>query len=234
MEQMTRKQAASQLWYQQRRLRLTASSFGRVVKRRDKTPIANLVKNLLYQKSLDVASLRWGKTHEEDARQAYIVHMASHGRTVAVVECGLTIDADNPCLACSPDGRITSDSDTGLLEIKCPYKAAKEGLTPLQAATDIKGFCCKHSTTEEGTIELKRSHDYHYQIQGQLAITKLAWCDFFIWTPAGYSVERITADPIFWEENKPKLIRFHREGILPELVLPRYTHGQPIREPFLK
>ena len=233
MEQMTRKQAESQLWYQQRRLRLTASSFGKVAKRRDTTPVANLVKNLLYRKAMDVASLRWGKTHEEDARQAYIAHMALQGQTVSVQECGLVIDVENPCLACSPDGRVTSDCDRGLLEIKCPYTAAKEGLTPLQAATDIKGFCCKLSTIKQGTTELKRSHDYHYQIQGQLAITKLSWCDFFVWTPAGHTVERIRADSIFWENIQRKLIRFHREAILPELVLPRYTHGQLVREPFL-
>ena len=71
------------------------------------------------------------------------------------------------------------------------------------------------------------SCDY-YQIQGQLAITKLVWCDFFVWTPAGYTVEHIRADSIFWEDIKGKLIRFHREAILPELVLPHYTHGQPI------
>ena len=67
--------------------------------------------------------------------------MESHGRTVVADKCGLVIDNENPCLACSPDGKVTCDSDKGLLEIKCPYRAAKEGLTPLQTAADIKGFC---------------------------------------------------------------------------------------------
>ena len=230
IEQNTRKQAESQLWYQQRRLRLTASNFGRVVKRRTKTPIANLIKHLLYRKALDVASLRWGRTHEEDARQCYISHMAKEGM-VTVTECGLMIDVDNPCLACSPDGLVTVNGERGLLEIKCPFKAAKDRLTPTEAAATIKGFFSTLSKT--GTAELKRSHDYYYQVQGQLAITKLQWCDFFVWTPKGYTVERINADSSLWEEMKPKLLRFYIEGILPELVLPRYTNGQPIREPFL-
>ena len=107
MEQLTKKQAASQLWHQQSNLRLTAFSFGRVAKHRDKTPIANFMKNLLYRKSLDVASLRWGKMHEEDACHAYVQHIVSHGRTVVVDERGLVIDNKNPWLVSSPDGRVT-------------------------------------------------------------------------------------------------------------------------------
>ena len=113
---------------------------------------------------MDIASLRWGKTNEEDAHHAYIAHMALQGQAVAVQDCGLVIQEENPCLACSPDGRVTSDHDRGLLEIKCPYTAAKEGLTPLQAAKYIKRFCCKQSTINQGTIELKCSHDYYYQV----------------------------------------------------------------------
>ena len=162
---MTRKQAASQLRYSQHHFCLTASSFGIVAKgRRAKPPIANLVKTL-HRRSLDVASLCWGKTHEEDARQAYTSHMALCGQAVAVEECVLVIDDENPCFTCSPDWRVTIDCDRGLLNIKCPYAVAKEGLTPLQTATDIKGFSCKHSTIEQGTREMKCSCDY-YQIQG--------------------------------------------------------------------
>ena len=152
MEQMTRKQAESQLWYQ--RHRPSSHCFLQVAKRRDTTPVGNLIKNLLKRKPMDVAWLCWGTTHKEDARQAYTAQHGTQGQTVSVQGCGLVIDVENPCLACSPNGRVTSDCDRGLLEIKCPYTAAKEGLTPLQAATDIKGFCCKQSTTEWGTTEL--------------------------------------------------------------------------------
>ena len=161
---MTRKQAQSQVWYQQHRLHLTASSFVKVTKWKDTTPVANSVKNLLYRRAMDAASLHWGKTHEKDARQAYIAYVALQGQTVTVQECRLVINMENPCLACNPDGRVASDCDRGLLEIKCPYTVANEGVTPLQAATDIKGFCCKQSITKQGTTELKCSHDYFYQI----------------------------------------------------------------------
>ena len=69
VEQNTRLQADDSLWHQQRRLRLTASNFGRVAKRRSTTPVGNLVKSLLYWKSFSTEATRWGSTHEADAKQ---------------------------------------------------------------------------------------------------------------------------------------------------------------------
>ena len=68
VEAYTRQQSEDSLWFQQRRLRLTASNFGKVAKRRDTTLVANLVKTLLYGKMFSTAATRWGLTHEEDAR----------------------------------------------------------------------------------------------------------------------------------------------------------------------
>ena len=48
VEAHTRQQSEESLWFQQRRLRLTVSNFGKVAKRCDTTPVANLVKTLLY------------------------------------------------------------------------------------------------------------------------------------------------------------------------------------------
>ena len=233
IKKMTVDQASSQIWFSQRHIRLTASNFGRVSKRRATTPIANLVKSLLYTRQMDVPSLRWGKTHEEDARKAYISHMKSKGHSISIQQCGLFIDTSTPCLACSPDGIVSIDGEKGLLEIKCPYKAAKEGLTPVQAASTLKNFFCKISPNDPQIVELKRSHNYFYQVQGQLGITQLPWCDFFIWTPAGSFVERIRPNQVFWSDIKPKLTQFYHHGLLPELALPRYPQGLSIREPFL-
>ena len=77
-------------------------------------------------------------------------------------------------------------------------------------------------------IELRRNHNYFYQVQGTLAITKRSWCDFIVWTPTAFSVERISFDSKFCEEAKAKLIRFYKMVILPELALPRHTRREPI------
>ncbi len=232
IEMETRRQSDSVLWYHHRRVRLTASNFGKVAKRRPTTPVANTVKTLLYSRSVDTKAVRWGHTHEDDARQAYLQSLQISDGRAAVSTSGLVVDVTEPCLASSPDGLVHipgSPEPHGVVELKCPYTAAERGLTPHEAAQSLKTFLCKR--TDDGSLQLKRNHDYYHQVQGLLAITRRPWCDFVVWTPKGMSVERIRFDPVFWEDTQPKLVRFHRESILPELALPRYTSGQAIREP---
>ena len=114
------------------------------------------------------------------------------------------------------------------MEIKCPYAAAKEGLDPFSAAATLKTFFCKAGVA--GNLKLKRRHEYFYQVQGTMAITRRSWCDFVVWSPKGMSVERIKFEVDLWAETKPKLLNFYRKDLLPELALPRLPRGQPIRE----
>ncbi len=66
------------LWNSLRRTQLTASNFGMICKRRKTTPVANAVKNLLYKSiSSKVASLRWGRENEDNARMSYLEVMES-------------------------------------------------------------------------------------------------------------------------------------------------------------
>ena len=68
IERETSGQCDSGIWYHHRRIRLTASNFGIVAKRRKTTPMANTVKNLLYTRNIDTKAIRWERTHEDDAR----------------------------------------------------------------------------------------------------------------------------------------------------------------------
>ena len=70
VEEQTRLQSDDSLWFQQRWLRLTASNYGKVARRRS-TPVANLVKSLLYNKPVNTKGLRWGKDHEVHAESSY-------------------------------------------------------------------------------------------------------------------------------------------------------------------
>ena len=233
IEANSRQQADSSFWFQQRRLRITASSFGKVAKRRKTTPVANLVKSLLYSKELNTSAIRWGRTHEDDARRSYVAYLREQGHHKATVSSsGLVVDIDEPCLACSPDGLVEipgASEPLGVVEFKCPYSLKESGSSPQQAAVQSKTFCC--SEDKSGTITLKRNHDYHFQVQGNMAITKRHWADFVIWTPSGLFVEHIEWDPQFWEAAKDKLVTFYKKAVLPELALPRLPRGQAIREP---
>ena len=98
------------------------------------------------------------------------------------------VDLESPSLACSSNGLVEITREEGSIgEIKYPCTAAKEGLDPVLAAKTMKTFFCKAGAT--GKVELKWGHDYFYQVQGTMAITRRSWCDFVVWSPKGMSVE---------------------------------------------
>lgn len=121
-------------------------------------------------------------------------------------------------------------SQFGLAEIKCPYKY--RDITP-QDASKQTDFCCKLSTRCDATtvVELKRTHPYYAQIQGQLAITERKWCDFVIFTTKGICVERIEYDAEFWEDKLlPKLINFYDNCFCPCIVSPIHLLGMKVHD----
>ena len=142
-------------------------------------------------------------------------------------DLGLVVDPENPC---SLDGLVDIPVIAGgIVEIKCLYKAAKEGLDPASAAETMRNFFCKAGDT--GKLELKRNHDYFHQIQGTMAITKRSWCDFVVWTPAGISIERIPFNSRLWpKQSLNSYLNFYKKAVLPVLTLPRRSQGQLIRE----
>ena len=76
---------------------------------------------------------------------------------------------------------------------------------------------------------LKKSHNYYYQVQGQLATTQLPWCDFLVWTPYGTTIQRIERDVNLWlQKILPKLSMFYHEYLLPELADPVCYSGKQI------
>lgn len=93
----TREQANCQLWYQERKIRLTASSFGLVCKMRSTTSCKNSVYNILYAINGQAKSLQYGKDMENVVRKK-----AEEILNFSIKACGLFIDTEFPYLAASP------------------------------------------------------------------------------------------------------------------------------------
>ena len=171
--------------------------------------------------------MRYGRDNEPVARVPYKTTMQRNGHThLQTLQSGFVVDLSNPWLGCSPDNVICDlDSETtpGLAECKCP--ASAQEMT--EATENLHNFCLhKVSDTQ---IALRKNHNYYYQVQGAMAVTRRSWCDFVVWTPRGIHIERIRADPDFWSQKMlPKLERFYMNAILPELASPRHPF---IREP---
>uniref|UniRef100_A0A1Y1LUC9 YqaJ viral recombinase domain-containing protein n=1 Tax=Photinus pyralis TaxID=7054 RepID=A0A1Y1LUC9_PHOPY len=218
----TASQSNSNLWYQERKKRITASNFGRVCKLRKTTSTAKLVSQLLYTTFAGNSSTTFGLENEETA-----IKLFQNAHNVSVTQSGLVIDDELPYLACSPDGLVGNNC---IIEIKCSPKSGP--LSPLEGAKQKKiDFC----VIENGKLTLKRSHNYYYQIQGALHICKKQLCYFIIYTLGGLHVETIERDDDFWETKmKEKLADFYFNSLLPEIIDPRRCRQLQLRDIYSK
>ncbi|KAL1434672.1 hypothetical protein MTO96_011447 [Rhipicephalus appendiculatus] len=170
-------QAENPDWVKERTGRLTASNFFRIV---HCVKPEGLIKSILYPKKetlLNPLDPRlYGRQNEAVAVEAYRSLMHLYDKDVEILETGLHALEEYPILAASPDRIIRDGNEVGLLEVKCP--ASKAGQAVRDACQDIK-FCAE---LVNGEVQLKRTHPYYIQVQGQLAITKKLWCDFVLWT----------------------------------------------------
>ncbi len=83
----------------------------------------------------------------------------------------------------------------GLVEVKCP---------------DVKDIgAASHTEFVGGQAKLRKSHTYHWQVQGQLMVTGLAWCDLVTNTRGDFTVERVWRDDDLIQEIKAKADEFY-------------------------
>lgn len=165
-----------------------------------------LVDNLLHPKLFSSRYTAHGNRYEPVALMEYQKYMFSTGRCIEILKCGLVVCMELPILGASPDGKVIDSGCTkqyGLVEVKCP--ASKFTVTPLDACSDPGFFLEK---VNEKPV-LKRNHNYYAQVQGQLGVTQLPWCDFVVYTSKGMSIERIVYDHHYWTNSKVKLKDFY-------------------------
>ncbi|XP_060577969.1 uncharacterized protein LOC132735083 [Ruditapes philippinarum] len=218
-------QSLSDTWRKERNIRLTSSNFGKVMARRSTNVSSALVKNMLYSKFQGNIHTIRGLTQEQNT----IIEYKNQKGNVEVSKTGLKICKSHPYLAASTDGIVQTKSDTGLLEIKNLLQTNSYMIK--QAIGKVQNFCLQQSNNK---VQLKREHEYYFQIQGQLNIFEIEWCDFVIrrTNPYDLYIERIKRDKNLWTlKMVPKLKCFYMKFILPELSLPRYGTYTGIRQP---
>ncbi|KAI8439312.1 hypothetical protein MSG28_013143 [Choristoneura fumiferana] len=116
IEEATRGQNKSSLWYEMRYGRITASKAHEVSVCH--TPDGSLVATIMGAKVPDTAAMKRGRNLEHSVRKT-----VSKNLKKKISLCGLFVCKDHPMIAASPDG-LTKDA---IIEIKCPTKAkAKE------------------------------------------------------------------------------------------------------------
>lgn len=179
---------------------------------------------MLYSLDVDTTATRYGRTHESIALEEL-----SEKYGLDISRCGLFIDREYPFLAATPDG-LVNDGE-GIVEVKCPAAGAQRSPDEvIDLKLGVVGSM--FSKAADNTVTIKKMHNYHLQVQGQLHITRRSYCLFVIWTPKGIRVETILKDDELWEKViRPRVETFYMTCLLPELIDPRHKRSMPIREP---
>ncbi len=194
IEEETREQGQSKLWYTVRKNRITASRFGSVCKASVRRNLTSLCKDIYEPGMFSSEAVSHGRIYESVARAEF---EKVSGKKV--LPAGFFVCLNYPFLGASPDGLVEDD---GLLEVKCPYAARDEKVDP-----EFIRYLHRNS---DGDIALKKNSDYYYQIQGQLAITKRDLCYFVVYTFNDMFIEKIVFDKEFFESSMlPQLKDFY-------------------------
>ena len=209
----------SNVWRLHRVGRITASNFYDVIHCKfgeSKTLLNKLMNYVAVPPNL--LSLVYGSEMEAVAKKSYTDLVKKYRENLMVHSTGLHSNVRHPHLGASPDGITVCDCHgKALLEIKCPHKYCNG----LEGWQDDKNF----PLDESGQI--KKDHMYYPQVQGQLLILDMNFCDFFIWTPllntnvANTLFARVHRDADFILEMIKKLNNYFFTILLPEIVTRR-------------
>ena len=221
IEFIAREQSKSSLWHQLHNGGFTSSVFGDIIHRRESTAPDNLIKCIMGYGDHHVTTkvMAWGLANESKAQRACVQHCESLGQIVTVVPSGLS---SHSYLGASGDGWVCQeDARVGMLEVKRPFSIEKDMVTSIHPGTLAENPKF-YLEMQAGRPTLKRLHKYYYQVQGELAITRMPWCDFVVWTEGGLFIERISFGEELWKSIMlPKLIDCYTRHVVPELLCRR-------------
>ena len=132
------------------------------------------------------------------------------------------VNKDYPWLHATPDFLCSCDCcGEGCAEIKCPYCIEN---------CNFDQYIMKPSSClekKEDSFCLKENHQYYYQVQQQIFNTKRKYCDFVLFAvnkdSSCFIHDRIYPNHDHWNNVVPKLAKFWRGGVLPEILGRWYT-----------
>ena len=180
VERESRQQFKSKIWFKYRSGRITASKMKSVCHTNAANPSQSLIKSICYPQAFVFHSKQtdWGCRHERSARNRYEAKMKESHTSFNVCDSGLIINPQWPFIGATPDGTVSCTCcGKGVVEIKCPYCQRGQSI---EVATDDKKFCLNKDL--DGKIYLDHTHTYYYQIQTQLFVADVDYCDLCVCT----------------------------------------------------
>lgn len=145
---------------------MTASRFREICQVGEKSE--EVMANRILQGTRQTAAMMRGLKLEADTIWEYCqIKRVNH------YPCGFVIHPDTPWLGASPNGLIFDPSDMSF----CP---------------NVKSYVdCPYLQMKSRKLELNQTHSYYWQVQGQMLITGMHWCDFVVSAEENIFIQRI-------------------------------------------
>lgn len=180
----------------------------------------SLLKEICYpeNRSLRTPAVMWGINHEQDALKAYEAHERLKHEQFTCRRSGLHLSTTHPFAGATPDALVSCICcGKGVAEFKCPY-----------VLRDATNFSSANTCLAEvnGVMQLQPCHAYYYQVQAQMAVCDVNYCDFVVWAPHLLHIERIRRDTEFCKNMLSTARKFFVKAILPELFGRYFTRQQ--------
>ena len=221
LEMMTRAQSESCLWKRHREGRITATVVHDIKTMKTESSDVVLKRVMKYnERNLSkVEAISFGLYNERNAKKLYCSAMKSKHTDFQLRNCGLVIDGACPIFAASPDGvRHCTCHGKGLLEVKCSFKHKDLDVSKI-VEIDPTFYLDKE-------LKLKQSHRYYTQVQFQMYVCHVTFCDFVVFTLNGISVHTVDYNPGFVSELVRKCSEFAFNCVVPEILCQKLNNKE--------
>ena len=198
-----------------------ASVSGAVCRTNPAQPSQTLIKSICYPNlfKVNTKTVICGCKHKADAIKAYEAERIKSHVDFKLSQCGLVINREYPWIHATPDFLVScSCCGLGCGEVKCPLCIDR---------CDFDSYVLKKNSCLEkvaGKFQLKRSHNYFFQVQQQLfTLPERKYNDFVVCAfdsshRATIVKERIYPDHGHMNAVLPKPTTFWGTYILPEIL----------------
>lgn len=206
-----------------RRGRITGSNFKNCCATTIENPSLTTINCIINPRHLDnVPSITYQSKNRKKAVEQYIGTSISEHENFIYNQCGLILNPNLPYFVGSPDGIISCTCHgKGCIEIKC--------LKILESGGSFEVLTQKPNNilNKNGKLYcMEKSHEFFYQVQLQINLIGLKYCDLVIWSPKEFLSIRIEPDFDFWKIAMNKALTFHEQVVMPELLGKFYTHDK--------
>lgn len=206
-EKKIKDQSKNVEWKRQRLLRITSTNFHKICTMTTKTDVDSFVRKLMCHTEINTLPIQHGRRCEMKA-----IKLLEDKLNIKTKAVGLIISQSHPYLAASPDRMGVSF----VVEVKCPYSARFKLISP-ETVPYI------YLDDQTGLYALSETHQYYYQVQGQMFCSGKNLCLFSIFTFKHFLIIKVPRNEDFIKAMVEKLKQFF-EARFKKAVLEKFLY----------